>query len=143
MTSDETICIDETNDEKINNVIKDGVRNYNAPYFGSNRLKSFTIYIKNIESNIIAGLIGSYREKRYLHIDLLWVEETLRDRGLGKKLILKCEEFSKINGCSYIQLDTFDFQARPFYEKLGFECVGTIPQWTEGRDCYFMKKTLT
>ncbi|WP_337589150.1 hypothetical protein [Legionella shakespearei] len=54
----------------------------------------------------------------------------------------KLEQFSKMKGCLYIQLDTFDFQARPFYEKLGFECVGTISKWVDDRDCHFMRKIL-
>lgn len=86
-------------------------------------------------------MTGYYKGK-YARVDLLWVDETFRQHGLGRKLILKLEELCRVKGCSYIQLDTFDFQARPFYEKLGFKCIGTIHKWVEGRDCHFMRKTL-
>lgn len=35
MASNEDIFVDETNNETVKKVIKDGVMNYNAPYFGS------------------------------------------------------------------------------------------------------------
>jgi GNAT superfamily N-acetyltransferase len=135
------IFIDETDNSLINSVIKKGIIDYNAPFFGSNPSQPFTIYIKNLQSEVIAGLTGFYKGK-YARVDLFWVHNEFRYQGLGKKLILKLEEFSKIKGCCYIQLDTFDFQARPFYEKLGFECLGTISRWVEDRDCHFMRKTI-
>lgn len=135
------IFIDETDNSVINSVIKKGIIDYNAPFFGSNPSQPFTIYIKDLKSEVIAGLTGFYKGK-YVRVDLFWVHNEYRHQGLGKKLILKLEEFSKTKGCYYIQLDTFDFQARPFYEKLGFECIGTISRWVEDRDCHFMRKTI-
>lgn len=135
------IFIDETDNSEINSVIKKGIIDYNSPFFGSNPSQPFTIYIKNLKSEVIAGLTGFYKGK-YARVDLFWVQNELRHQGLGKKLILKLEEFIKTKGCCYIQLDTFDFQARPFYEKLGFECIGTISSWVEDRDCHFMRKTI-
>lgn len=140
--ANESIFIDETGDAKIEAVIKKGIIDFNTPFFGQNPAQPFTIYIKDTKSDVIAGLTGFYKEK-YARVDLLWVHEAFRHQGLGKKLILKLEEFSKIKGCAYIQLDTFDFQGRPFYEKLGFECIGTVSKWVEDRDCHFMRKTLS
>ncbi|CEK11812.1 GNAT family N-acetyltransferase [Legionella hackeliae] len=135
------IFIDETESPAINAIIKKGIIDYNAPFFGSTPSLPFTIYIKDFKSNVIAGLTGFYREK-HARVDLFWVQNEFRNQGLGRKLILKLEEFIKTKGCRYIQLDTFDFQARPFYEKLGFECIGTISKWVEDRDCHFMRKII-
>ena len=140
--TNETFFIDETENPEINSVIKKGIIDYNSPFFGSNSAQPFTIYIKDSKSEVIAGLTGFYKGK-YSRVDLLWVQEDYRSKGIGKKLVLKLEEFSKSKGCLYIQLDTFDFQARPFYEKMGFKCVGTVSKWVEERDCYFMRKTLS
>ncbi|WP_256597211.1 GNAT family N-acetyltransferase [Legionella hackeliae] len=59
----------------------------------------------------MAALTGFYREK-YARVDLFWVQNEFRNQVLGRKLILKLEEFITTKGCRYIQLDTFDFQAR-------------------------------
>lgn len=39
-------------------------------------------------------------------------------------------------------LDTFQFQARPFYERLGFEVFGRLEGLAPYFPRYFMKKTL-
>jgi hypothetical protein len=39
-------------------------------------------------------------------------------------------------------LSTFSFQARPFYERFGYEVFGELPDYPEGHSLYFMKKML-
>ena len=39
-------------------------------------------------------------------------------------------------------LDTFEFQARGFYEGIGYECFGELPNYPKGFSRFFMKKTL-
>jgi hypothetical protein len=45
-------------------------------------------------------------------------------------------------GCHSAWLDTFAFQARPFYERLGYTCFGELNDYPNGSARYFMKKTL-
>jgi len=45
-------------------------------------------------------------------------------------------------GCRGAWLDTFDFQARGFYERLGYACFGEIPEYPIGHTRFFMKKDL-
>ena len=40
-------------------------------------------------------------------------------------------------------LDTFEFQARGFYERLGYTCFGRLEDYPPGFARYFMKKTMT
>lgn len=139
--SDLQVLVDETNDERINNTIKQGVLAFNQPYFGVQEAKPFTIYIIDDNKSILCGLYGCHFDK-YIRVDMTWVDESYRKKGFGKKLFQKLDEYARQKHCKYIQLDTFDFQAKPFYEKMGFECIGTIPKWVEGYDCHFMRKTL-
>jgi len=37
-------------------------------------------------------------------------------------------------------LDTFSFQARPFYERHGYECFGELRDHPPGHSHYFMRK---
>lgn len=133
--------VDETNDENIKNIIKQGVLAFNQPYFGMQEAKPFTIYIIDGNKSILGGLYGWHFDK-YIRVDMTWVDENYREKGFGKKIFQKLDEYAHLKRCKYIQLDTFDFQAKPFYEKMGFECMGTIPKWVEGHDCHFMRKTL-
>jgi len=53
------------------------------------------------------------------------------------------EHAAKERGCTAAHLDTFSFQARPFYESLGYEVFGTLDDYPQGHQRFFMKKTLT
>jgi hypothetical protein len=44
-------------------------------------------------------------------------------------------------GCSAVWLDTFEFQARPFYEKLGYRLFGTL-DFPAGFKRFFLQKAL-
>jgi len=43
---------------------------------------------------------------------------------------------------SYIILDTFDFQAKDFYTKQGYEVFGILDNCPEGHKRYYMKKNI-
>lgn len=47
-----------------------------------------------------------------------------------------------VRGCHGAWLDTFEFQARPFYEHLGYNCFGTLPEYPKGFSRFFMQKML-
>jgi hypothetical protein len=45
-------------------------------------------------------------------------------------------------GCRGAYLDTFSYQARPFYEKLGYAVFGTLDDYPPGHQRFFMRKRL-
>lgn len=56
--------------------------------------------------------------------------------------MLRAEDEGRLRGCIGVYLDTFDFQARPFYEKLGFTVFGTLEDYPPGHRRFFLKKRL-
>jgi len=48
-----------------------------------------------------------------------WVDEFYRGKGIGKHLVDYAEHKAKDTGAKRAKL-TFDFQAKKFYEKLGY-----------------------
>ncbi len=99
--------------------------------------------ITNGDGNIIAGcnlLIDCWK---VADLDILWVEETYRRQGIGSALIRAAEHAAWERGCRMITLGTFDFQAKPLYEKHGFKVIGTIEDCpTKGHVHYDMVKLL-
>jgi GNAT superfamily N-acetyltransferase len=90
---------------------------------------------------ITGGLYGrSYYD--WLFVNLLIVPEALRGQRMGSKLMAEAETIARARGCTGIWLDTFSFQARGFYEKLGFTMFGEIEDYPEGHARYFFKKRL-
>jgi len=78
----------------------------------------------------------------WLHVELLFVPEALRGRGVGTELLRLAEEEATRRGCRGAWLDTFSFQARGFYERLGYEVFGAIEDHPPGHSHLFMKKAL-
>ena len=93
--------------------------------------------------NIIAGCNLIVSCWRAADLDILWVEEKYRGQGIGSALIREAERTARERGCRIMTLGTFDFQAKPMYEKFGFEVCGTIGDCpTKGHTHYDMIKRL-
>ena len=77
----------------------------------------------------------------HLHVDLLFVPEDLRRTGIGRRIMIDAEEEAIRRGCRGAWLDTYSFQARGFYERLGYAMFGTIENYPPGHSRFFLKKT--
>jgi GNAT superfamily N-acetyltransferase len=78
----------------------------------------------------------------WLVVELLFIPEPLRRTGLGRRLLSQAEQHARDRGCIGIWLDTFSFQARPFYEKLGFTVFGQLDDYPQGMSRYWLQKRL-
>ncbi len=97
--------------------------------------------ITDSDGNIIAGCNMIINCWRVADLDILWVEEKYRRQGIGSALIRKAERAAREKGCRFMTLGTFDFQARPLYEKHGFSVCGIIEDCpTKGHTHYDMIK---
>ena len=105
-------------------------------------VKNISFIIKDEGGKILGGITGAIFWYT-LHIDFLWVDESLRGKGYGKELLLKIEDFARENNCRLIQLDTFSFQAPNFYQKYGYEVVGVIEEHpTKENQQYYLSKRM-
>jgi len=88
---------------------------------------------------IVGGLIG-YTHWNWLFVQQLWVAEDHRQRGIGSSLMAAAESEALARGCLHAHCDTFDFQALPFYQKLGYRIFGTLEDFPVGHTRYFLSK---
>ncbi|MBD7912788.1 MULTISPECIES: GNAT family N-acetyltransferase [Clostridium] len=98
--------------------------------------------IEDMDGEIVAGILSKMYCWNCLYIDTLWVKEEYRKDGLGSKLLKEIEKAAKEKGCHLIHLDTFDFQAKDFYLKYGYEVFGILDECPEGHKRYYMKKNI-
>jgi len=98
--------------------------------------------ITDDEDNVIGGCIVEIDSWKIAELDILWVDEKYRRRGLGSALIREAEHAAREKGCYAMTLGTFDFQARPLYERHGYKVVGNIKNWPRGHENYSMMKRL-
>lgn len=87
----------------------------------------------------VGGLFGEVG-RGWLHIDILWVNESRRHRGLGGKLLGRAEAEALAVGVDRGYLETTSFQARPFYEKLGYEVFAQLEDQPPGHTCHYLKR---
>ena len=73
---------------------------------------------------------------------LIILHGCLQKAKLGSKLLREVESEIREKGCTIIHLDTFDWQARGFYEKNGYSVFGTLEDCPKGHCSYYMKKVL-
>lgn len=74
----------------------------------------------------------------WLRVDGLWVDDGLRHRGIGTELMIRAENHAIGRGCHSAWLTTF--QARGFYEALGYALFGMLDNYPAGQEMYFLRK---
>lgn len=91
---------------------------------------------------IVAGCLAARTVWGTAEVSILWVDEAYRKQGLGTQLLADVEKDFRENGCNIVLLDTFDWQARGFYEKHGYSVFGTLEDCPKGHCRYYMKKVI-
>jgi len=119
--------------------VYEGLRAFNQPIIGTRRVEPLQIIARRSDGTIAGGLVGETRWT-WLYVDLLWVAEDVRGEGVGTQLMQLAETEAIQRGCRGIWLDTLDYQARGFYERLGFAIFGTQPDYPPGHERYFLLK---
>lgn len=77
-----------------------------------------------------------------LHIELLWLSEDCRGKGICKKMIKSAEDFAKENNSEKVFVETTSWQAKPFYEKVGYNLIATLKYRPKGYASHYLNKEL-
>ncbi|NWK98061.1 GNAT family N-acetyltransferase [Sphingobium lactosutens] len=112
---------------------------YNVHSAGDPCIRPVALLLTDELSNHVGGLWGQCAYD-WLFIELLAVPAEHRGRGYGTALMAQAEDIARSGGCIGIWLDTYEFQASGFYEKLGFEIFGTLGDHPVGQKRFFLRK---
>jgi ribosomal protein S18 acetylase RimI-like enzyme len=102
--------------------------------------RRFGLRVRDEAGALLAGVIGVVSWE-WLFIEALWVGDDLRGLGVGRQLMRRAEAHGLESGCHSAWLDTF--QARPFYEAIGYEVFGQLDGYPAAQTRYFMRRRLT
>lgn len=117
------------------------LRAYNASKAGITKPEPIALLVRDENQQILGGLYGRVFYQ-WLYIELLSVPESARGQGLGSRLMQMAEEHAREKACVGIWLDTFEFQAPGFYQKLGYSEFGQIADYPPGQKRFFFQKRL-
>nr|WP_202070134.1 GNAT family N-acetyltransferase [Rickettsia tillamookensis] len=104
-------------------------------------LKSFSFSLLDQNKDFIGGISGiSFWGA--LYVSSLFVNENYRNQNYGSLLIEKAENLARERSCTFVCLSTMDFQAKPFYEKLGYKIEFTRHGYEKDSIMYLLRKNL-
>ncbi len=90
---------------------------------------------------VVAGITG-WTWGDCCELQSLWVDPRLKGRWLGARLLAAAEAEATARGCTQTVHFTWDFQARPLYERAGYELVGRVEDFPTGTDVLWFRKRL-
>lgn len=100
-------------------IIRNGVQEGAAQAGWVDDFRRIVITARTPAGEVIGGLIGASHWCS-LHVETLWVHEEWRGLGLGRRILAAAESQAPARACGVVYLETTSFQARPFYEKVGY-----------------------
>jgi len=124
--------------------IDHGIVHYNNTQVPFTQEPSFETINRCIKEGdeVIGGVMAEVYCWNILHIDVLWVKDEYRGKGYATALMNNAENIARKMGCHISHLDTFDFQAKGLYEKLGYTVFGVLEDCPQGHNRYYMSKKL-
>ncbi len=121
--------------------VRKGIRESDPQGVGGRDWKPITFALRSDDGSVVGGIYGATMWT-WLMIDGLWISPSLRGLGLGRKLLLAAESEAIDRGCNGSWLGTFDFQARDFYEHLGYVIFSELPDFPPGHTHFHLRKIL-
>jgi GNAT superfamily N-acetyltransferase len=126
---------------ELRSVVQRMVDHHNVAATGQAECYPVAFFLRDESGEVLGGLLGDIWAG-WLHVRTLAVAAPARGRGLGRELMTRAESYARERGCTDAFLDTFSFQARAFYEKLGYRVFGILENHPAGHEHYFMTKRL-
>lgn len=122
---DAQITLETQQPDEVANQIRDRLLGFNQGRAGPFQDVRVVLTARGAAGELLGGLVG-LGFWNGLFIDLLWVDEPARGRGVGTALMHAAESEARQRGWQVCFLSTCTFQAPDFYRKLGYEPFGEL-----------------
>lgn len=123
------------------NILFNGLNKNADERKGMRPVVPYGIFVKDAEGAILGGIEG-YTIYGCLHIDMFWLSPELRHNEIGSKLIKQVEAIARERGCSFATVNTMDWEALSFYERLGFAIEFVREGYDKGSKMYLLRKKI-
>ncbi len=122
--------------------IMDGFAKHAIDQTGIDGLKEEVVLFEIREGKNLVGCVALQIFWEQLHIKYLFVEEAYRAQGFARALMEHAFKFGKTNACHFAFVETMNFQAPDFYQKLGFKIDFIRDGYAKETSFYYLSKEL-
>jgi len=122
-------------------LLEEQINAFNEASTGITDGKLLAVFLREADGSSLGGLFG-WTWGGTCYVRFLFVPTHLRRQGYGSRLMAMVETEARARGCHQIALETHDFQAPAFYERLGFRVTGGIEAYPLGYRQLTMVKPL-
>jgi GNAT superfamily N-acetyltransferase len=134
-----TLSVEQAPDARDIDSLVGGLVSFNNSRAELEDYRPLAVFLRDDKARVVGGALG-HTHWGWLFVSHLWVDESLRGSGHGEQILRAAEREAVARGCRHAHLDTFSFQARPFYERLGYELFGQLEDFPAGHTRYFLRK---
>jgi GNAT superfamily N-acetyltransferase len=104
--------------------------------------EEFGIFLRDDDGRVVAGISG-ITWGGCCELQAMWVDESLRRRGLGRALMAGAEAEARRRRCALVQFRAYDLLAPGLYDRLGYTTVGVIEGCPAGSTARWYRKDLS
>lgn len=122
-------------------VVDAGLDRFNDAHAAFDGQRPLNCAARDARQAVVGGAVGRTLGQ-CAELTRLWVDDAQRGRGVGAALVRAFERRARDRGCVTVYLSTFSFQARPFYEQLGYRVALEIPGHGAAGSKFLMLRTL-
>lgn len=142
MKATHQIAIEQTPQPKDMNAIIQGLAEFNQLHTDGAMPEYLLVTVRDGEGVLLGGLVGA-TYLGWLQVHSVWLPDSLRGHGYGTELMALAESEALRRGCTRALLETYSFQALPFYEKRGYTEHGRLSDLPPGGARYLLTKRLS
>jgi GNAT superfamily N-acetyltransferase len=125
---------------KTKKAVLGGLIRYNNEKMGKQKYKRLAVSLRE-GNEIVGGIVGEVWTT-VLFIQLFWLEQRLRRKGFGARLIKAIEDEARRFGATFAYVDTMSFQAPGFYRTCGYKEFGSIEGYPGSVTRHWLTKKL-
>jgi GNAT superfamily N-acetyltransferase len=114
---------------------------YNEAQAGPSNFERVFFSVRDADGALLGGLLGG-TYWGWLYVSILFVDAACRGTGIGGELLARAEALALERGATHVFLDTFSFQAEPFYARRGYAVFGSLDDFPAPHRRFWMCKRL-
>jgi GNAT superfamily N-acetyltransferase len=123
------------------NTIVNGLFEFNQGQTGGATFEYLLATVRDGQGAVVGGLFGA-TYLGWLQVQAVWIPDSLRGHKYGTQLMALAENEALRRGCTRVFLETYSFQALPFYVKCGYVVHSHISDFPVGGARYALTKNL-